>query len=141
MQLQHISRVLGSCAAELFYRNLTDPRISGLKDAQQTTTDDLLRLGGGFFSPVTEGPTHIVPSMAPTGVLTPCSVSQGAVKGSVVPSCSWKFPANVRVSSEPKVQPLIGARADDETGQFPLETNDVGNSCLITTFYTIDSIF
>lgn len=47
------------------------------------------------------------------------------------------------MSSEPKVQPLIGARADDETGQFPLETNDAndGKSCLTATFYTIDSIF
>lgn len=90
---------------------------------------------------VTEGPAHIVPSIAQPGVLTPCSVSQGAVKASVVPSCSWKFPANVRVSSEPKVQPLIGARAHDETGQFPLETNDAGKSRLTATFSTPDSLF
>lgn len=46
------------------------------------------------------------PSVAPMGVLSPCSVSQGAVKAALVQSTGWKFPGNVRVRSELKVQPF-----------------------------------
>lgn len=45
------------------------------------------------------------PPVASTGVLTPCSVSQRSLKAPLVQSSSWKFPGNVRVSSELKVQP------------------------------------
>lgn len=114
MSLEQISSVLGSDTAELFYRKLTDTKYlvqKSLTSAQKSTADGLPHLGGGFFSfpMVLQCSAQYFPlrnpSGAPMGVLTLCSVSQGAVKAPLVQSSSWKFPANVRVRSELKVQP------------------------------------